>query len=310
MTTSPRPTGVRRHPAYCLPAIDTPTGSGDNSFKASADPDPVPKIENGSIPNNKVDFNRLYLASETTVDGDLLAYVAFIRNDITGTGTLSFELNQSDVLVDNRANPNDPPLFITHARTAGDLLIEFNFQKSDNNWVVVLTYRTWVGNASAGAWTDPSFLLNLGDASVNAVNIADCLNGNNALLAGQFGEFAINLTDLIGGQCRAFGSFLAKSRSSNQVTSNLNDLILPVPVDFSTCADITILKVDQFDQPVGGATFTITPNPFSALHAGIPRGARQHGPGSLQRGGRRSHSGNDPSQRRRAVHHRRRVPGL
>jgi hypothetical protein len=255
-------------PGLLPAAIDTPTGSGDNSFTASADTDPVPKIADGSIPNNKVDFDRLYVASETSATGDLLAYVAFIRNDTSGTGTPSFELNQSDVLVNNKAHNNDPDLFITHERTQGDLLIEFNFQKSSGNWVVVLTYRTWVGNASVGAWTDPSFLLNLGDASVNAGDIADCLNGDNALVDGQFGEFAINLTDLIGGDCRAFGSFLAKSRSSNQITSNLNDLILPVPVDFTTCSDITILKVDQFDQPVGGATFTVTPNLFLANHTG------------------------------------------
>ena len=98
---------------------------------------------------------------------------------------------------------------------------------------------------------------------MNAVDIADCLNGNSALVDGQFGEFAINLTDLLGGQCRAFGSILAKSRSSNQVTSNLNDLVLPIPVDFSTCGQITILKQDELQQALGGATFSVTPNPFT-----------------------------------------------
>ena len=120
----------------------------------------------------------------------------------------------------------------------------------------------------------PSASPDFAEGSVNAGDIADCLNSNNQLVDGQFGEFAINLTDLLGGDCAAFGSILAKSRSSNQVTSNLNDLILPIPVDFDTCADITILKVDQFDQPVGGATFTITPDPFDPNHAGIARRAR------------------------------------
>ena len=122
---------------------------------------------------------------------------------------------------------------------------------------------------TAGSWTDPTPLLNLGDASVNAVDIVDCLNGNTPLVDGQFGEFAINLTELLGGDCRAFGSFLAKSRSSNQITSNLNDLILPIPVDFTTCATIVIEKVDQFGAPVGGAEFSITPDPFSAAHTGF-----------------------------------------
>ena len=112
--------------------------------------------------------------------------------------------------------PNDPELLITHARTQGDLLIEFNFQKSSGNWIVVLTFREWIGNASAGTWSDPTPLLNLGDASVNEGDILDCLNGDNPFVDGQFGEFAINLTELLGGDCRAFGRFLAKSRSSNQ----------------------------------------------------------------------------------------------
>ena len=248
---------------WCSPSltkatrVDTPSGSSDNSFKSSADPDPVPGIDVGSIPNNKVDYNRVYATSET-VAGDLFAYVSFVRNDTNGTGTLSFELNQSGVLSSNG---------VTFQRSAGDLLIEFNFQKSSGNWVVNLSYRTWVGNATSGSWTPDHDATPLGpplaEGSVNAVDIADCLNGNSALVDGQFGEFAINLTDLLGGQCRAFGSILAKSRSSNQVTSNLNDLVLPIPVDFSTCGQITILKRDELLQALGGATFSVTPNPFT-----------------------------------------------
>ena len=58
------------------------------------------------------------------------------------------------MLVDNRVKNDDPPLLITHARTQGDLLIEFNFQKSSGNWVIVLTYRIWNGNASADRGRD------------------------------------------------------------------------------------------------------------------------------------------------------------
>lgn len=250
---------------WCTPTLgvirkdDLPTGSNDDSFKSSDDRDPVPGIDVGSIPNNKVDYNRVYVASET-VGGDLFAYVGFIRNDTNGTGTLSFELNQSGVLSSNG---------VTYERSNGDLLIEFNFQKSSGNWVVALTYRVWTGNASSGSWsTDPISLAGLADGSVNNTDITDCLDGNSALVDGQFGEFALNLTDLLGGQCRAFGSVLAKSRSSNSLPSNLNDLLKPIPVDFSTCAEITILKQDQYGSPVAGATFSVTPDPFSAAHTG------------------------------------------
>ena len=45
------------------------------------------------------------------------------------------------------------------------------------------------------------------------------------------------------------------SRSSRSSSSR--------PVDLSTCGQITILKDDENGDPLGGATFTITPNPFT-----------------------------------------------
>ena len=236
-----------------IPAIDLPTGQTDNSYKGAKENELNPTVEFGSIPNNKVDLQRLYLSSETTGSGDLLVYVGWIRNDTTGTGTISFEMNQSDVVLSNGIN---------HQRTVGDLLIEFNFQAnpgSQGGYDVDLTYRTWDGDQ----WSDASDLGSLAEGSVNPAPIIDCRNGNAALGTGQFGEFALNLTDLIGGQCRAFGSIFAKSRSSEQITSELKEVMAPVPVDFSTCGQITILKQDENGDPLGGATFSITPNPFT-----------------------------------------------
>lgn len=234
-------------------AEDLPTGQTDNSYKAAKENELDPDVEFGSIPNNKVDLQRLYITKETTGSGDLLVYVGWIRNDTTGTGTVSFEMNQSDVVLSNGIN---------HERTIGDLLIEFNFQAnpgSQGGYDVDLTYRTWEGTA----WSDADDLGNLAEGSVNADPIQDCRNGDADLGTGQFGEFALNLTDLIGGQCRAFGSIFAKSRSSEQITSELKEVMAPVPVDFSTCGQITILKQDENGAPLGGATFSVTPNPFT-----------------------------------------------
>jgi fimbrial isopeptide formation D2 family protein/uncharacterized repeat protein (TIGR01451 family) len=232
---------------------DLPTGQTDDSYKGAKENELNPEVENGSIPNNKVDLQRLYISSETSGSGDLLVYVGWIRNDTTGTGTISFEMNQSDVVLSNGIN---------HQRTVGDLLIEFNFQAnpgSQGGYAVDLTYRTWDGSA----WSDADDLGNLAEGSVNPAPITDCRNGNAALGTGQFGEFALNLTDLIGGQCRAFGSIFAKSRSSEQITSELKEVMAPVPVDFSTCGQITILKHDENGDPLGGATFSVTPNPYT-----------------------------------------------
>ena len=239
-------------------ADDEPSGSSDNSYKAAKENELDPEVEDGSIPNNKVDLERLYISNEVNADGDLFVYIGWIRNDTSGTGTISFEMNQSDVVLTNGIN---------HQRTAGDLLIEFNFKAnpgSQGGYDVDLTYRTWSGSA----WGDAVSLAGFADGSVNEFDpVTDCRNDDEVIGVAQFGEFALNLTDLLGGDCKAFGSLFAKSRSSNQITSELKEVMSPVPVDFTTCSTIKILKEDQFGDPVGGATFTITPDPFDANHA-------------------------------------------
>ena len=244
---------------WCSPSLavtrtnDLPTGQTDNSYKGAKENETNPDVDFGSIPNNKVDLDRLYIASETAVSGDLFVYLGWVRNDTTGTGTISFELNQSEVVLSNGIN---------HQRTVGDLLFEFNFQAnpgSQGGYEVELTYRVWSGTA----WGDAIDMGGFAEGSVNAGPIVDCENGNQALGTGAFGEFSVNLSDLLGGDCRAFASLFAKSRSSNQITSELKEVIAPTPVNFSTCGQITILKVDESQLPLGGATFSVTPNPFT-----------------------------------------------
>ena len=248
---------------WCSPTLavagtsDPERGTGDDSFKSSAENDPVPEIDVDSI-SNSTDYQQIYAASEV-VNGQLFAYVSFIRWDTNGTGTFSFELNQSGLLTSNG---------VTYQRTQGDVLLEFNFQKSAENWIVTLTYRLWNGNATSGSWSDAIALAGFAEGSVNAGTIQNCLDGNASLVSGAFGEFAVNLTGLLGTDCRAFGTILAKSRASNTVTSNLDDLAGPIPVNFNTCSTITWQKDDQFGNPVSGATFRVTPNPFLAAHTG------------------------------------------
>jgi len=238
---------------------DLPTGQTDDSYAEGAkENDLNPAVEFGSIPNNKVDLDRVYMSSETSATGDLFVFLGWVRTDTTGTGTISFELNQSEVLLSNGVN---------HQRTVGDLLIEFSFQANPGSvggYTVTLTYRVWDGDS----WGNAISLAGFAEGSVNAGPIIDCLNSNQALGTGQFGEFALNLTDLLGGDCRAFVSLFAKSRASNTITSALKELVKPADVDLSTCAQITWHKTDQFDEPLGGATFSVTPDPFDPAHLG------------------------------------------
>ncbi|MDH4334187.1 MAG: DUF11 domain-containing protein [Chloroflexota bacterium] len=267
---------------WCTPAPnfargdDSPSGSSDTSFSSSNNKEDsdIPTLALGTIPGNKDDLVREYVASET-VAGDLFVYLAWVRADSTGTSTIDFEFNQSDVVSSNGK---------TKVRTSGDLLVTFDFQAnpgSQGGYSVNLELRTWDANAAdtpdptsspanKGAWVNPVDLdaSGLAEGSVNGSDITDCKNGNSALATGTFGEAVLDLTAILGGDCKAFGSIFTKSRSSNSFSADLKDRIDPLPVDLSTCSDITILKVDQFQNPVGGATFTITPHPFNANHTG------------------------------------------
>lgn len=259
-----------------VPGYDSPSGSSDTSFSSNNNKEDsdIPTLANGTIPNNKDDLLREYVASET-IGSDLYVYLAWIRADATGTSTIDFEFNQSDVVSSNGA---------TKVRTDGDLLVTFDFQAnpgSQGGYDVDLDLWTWSSGTAdqpdptsnpvnTGKWINPIDLDDalLAEGSVNSGDVTDCVNGDVTLTTGTFGEAVLNLSDILGGDCRAFGSLFTKSRSSNPMSADLKDRIDPLPVDLSTCSKIIILKEDQFGDPVGGATFTITPDPFSAAHTG------------------------------------------
>lgn len=261
---------------WCTPApslatkTDSPSGSNDTSFSSNNNKEDsdVPTLSTGTIPNNKDDLLREYVASET-VNGDLFVYLAWVRADSTGTSTIDFEFNQS-----NQVSSNG----VTKLRTDGDLLITFDFQAnpgSQGGYSVDLELRTWDADATdqpdptsnpanTGRWINPIDLdeAGLAEGSVNGEDVSDCVSGGT-LATATFGEAVLNLTDILGGECRAFGSLFTKSRSSNSFSADLKDRIDPLPVTFSTCGQLTILKHDENGDPLGGATFEITPNPFT-----------------------------------------------
>ena len=263
---------------WCTPApnlqvgLDSPSGSNDTSFASNNNKEDsnVPTLSQGTIPNNKDDLLREYIASET-VGEDLFVYLAWVRADSTGTSTIDFEFNQSDQVSSNGT---------TKVRTDGDLLVTFDFQAnpgSQGGYEVELTLRTWDNDASdqpdptsspanTGRWVDPVDLVasGLAEGSVNDDVTTDCVaNPDVDLATGTFGEAILNLSDILGGDCEAFGSLFTKSRSSNSFSADLKDRIDPLPVDLSTCGQITLLKDDENGDPLGGATFSITPNPFT-----------------------------------------------
>jgi hypothetical protein len=259
--------------------IDKPTGQTDDSFgQGTAENDPVPVVVDGSIPNNKSDLTRLYVANER-VDTSEFLYLAWERvQEPTGTTNMDFEFNQSTELSSNG---------ITPVRTAGDVLIKYDLAQGGTH--PVLGYHLW---ATTGV---PSQVCEAGnklpcwdkvhaisgsnfEASINTVAVTDPTppDSPRTLSARTFGEASINLTGagiLPSGTCKGFGRAYLKSRSSDSFTAALKDFIAPISVNISNCGTITIRKQTIPDQSAGSFAYTttggLTPSTFNLSDDGV-----------------------------------------
>ena len=220
---------------------DEPPGQNDDSLKGKEDY-AVPGVVAGSIPKNKSDLQRFYIAHQK-VDGTDFLYLAWVRSNILGTANMDFEFNQSSVTSANGVTP---------VRMADDLLVTFNLSSGETP-VVGLSRWTDAGPCEAAStapcWSPIEELTSTGiaEGAVNSVDVYDPIAGET-LPALTFGEAAINLTaagvfDTT--ECVSFGSPYVKSRSSDSFTSSLKDFIKPIDISVSNCASVTIIKDAQ-----------------------------------------------------------------
>jgi hypothetical protein len=243
--------------------IDKTSGSTDNAFgQGTKEDNSAVTIVTGSIPPNKNDLTRFYEASETAANGHTYLYLGWERLVNIGNANLDFEISQNPTA----GFTADKTGAITLNRTAGDLLVTYDFGGSGTPTLGINTWLTAAaGNKvsecySANAlpcWGNHT-VLNGADSqgAVNAVAITDPLNNNAALGVGLFGEAAIDLTTagvIPPGTCEAFGSTFVKSRSSSSFTAEIKDFIAPIPVNISNCGSITIKKVTT-NAPSGDTT--------------------------------------------------------
>lgn len=249
--------------------------------------DPSPTVVDGSIPPSKDDLSRFYVNQEKVGGNDYL-YLAWERSNLLGSAHMDFEFNQSATLSANGVTPQ---------RTAGDLLIDFDFGGSG---VPVLQKHTWIttGNAATDCeasntlpcWNKAVNLGSFAEAAVNSAPVVDTnppdaprtLDGNTKNgINSTFGEAGINLTGsgiFSPGVCTHFGAAWLKSRSSgNSFTSELKDFIAPIAVNISNCGTIVIIKhtdprgVDQsFSYSTTGPAATpLSPSTFSLNDKGL-----------------------------------------
>jgi hypothetical protein len=229
--------------------LDKPTGATDDALgQGSKDDDQTPTVVTGSIPNNKSDLTRFYVESEA-IGKEVFLYVATERANTLGTANYSIELNQL-------AQP-DPPAAggsWTLERTAGDVLILFDFTSGGNVEKVELGLATWVttGNPktvcqasnSVPCWGKVLDLDKAGfaDGAINTTDVVDPIppNAPRTLAPITFGEAAINLTKAgVLNACIGFGSAMVRSRASAAFNAELKDFIAPLDTAILPVADVS-----------------------------------------------------------------------
>ena len=253
---------------------DLASGSGDNSFgQGTKEDDANVSVVSGSIPPNKSDLTRFYVANEFAANSNFL-YLAWERSNVLGSANMDFEINQASQPSLTTAGPK------SLVRTAGDMLITFDFGGSGSP---VLGLLRWVTSGPASQCFSANALpcwgnrVNLSAAgyaqgAVNSTTVTDPI-ANVSLPANTFGEAAVNLTAagvFPPGTCTAFGSAFLKSRASASFPAEVKDFVAPKPVDIRNCGKIVIHKVTQNGDASFGYTTTggLSPSTFNLSNGG------------------------------------------
>jgi uncharacterized repeat protein (TIGR01451 family) len=244
-------------------SLDLVNSRDDNAFGQGAKEDtPFPTVVSGSIPNNKSDLRRFYVASERFGTTDFL-YFAWSRvQEPNGTTNMDIELNQSAVVPTVQQGGNG----VTPVRTPGDILVRYNLAQGGDK--PELAFHRWLTSGPSSAceasnsvpcWSDSLPL------SPTAVNAAINTQAEPEPVEGitlsdhTFGEAAINLQAsgiFEPGVCRVFGMAFLKSRSSDAFTAELKDFVTPIPINITNCRPVTLnnkawAEADNF-APTGG----------------------------------------------------------
>jgi hypothetical protein len=273
---------------------DLASGSSDNSFgQGTKEDDVTPTVVNGSIPPNKSDLTRFYIANEKGSNDHQYVYLAWERTNTLGSANMDFEINK---LAQPNLTTTGPK---TVARSEGDLLVRYDF--SGGGTVPTLSLVKWLTVGGGGTASDcnannalPCWgakpaddnldgvndqqvdLSSAGfaDGSINSVTVSDPIPPNNPVSLAQatFGEAAIDLTAagvFPAGVCTNFGSVYLKSRSSASFTAETKDFIAPQSISINNCGNLVVKKVT-----IGGSgkfsytSTSLSPNAFDLTTTG------------------------------------------
>lgn len=254
---------------------DQTSGQNDDSFGQGAKEDTaVPAVVAGSIPPNKSDLLTFGVYLEETNGGKFLHVYWHRVQEPSGTTNMDFEFNQSETVSGNGVTP---------VRTSGDFLIQYDLAQGGTNPVLFLS--KWIdGTEGATAadceasnslpcWSTKSNLSDAGDAtgSINLSAIpAEESDGLGAISPRTFGEASVDFLALVNpNECVSFGSAYLKSRSSDSFTAALKDFIRPVDAEISNCGTVRVIKKDDADTLLDGATFKLITD-FAPFNGAAP----------------------------------------
>ena len=133
---------------------------------------------------------------------------------------------------------------------------------------VAATIQKWTGSAWGAAVTPTAgqFYGLTNDGSIPVGPWTDAIASGGLIPVRQFGEMAFDLTSLgivLTCPSEGFGELNVRTRSAISASAEIKDYA-SAPIDFpSTCGELSWQKQDGAGQPLGGAVFTLTPNPWT-----------------------------------------------
>lgn len=296
-------------------AKDSATGTSDNSLSGH-EQDTSIQVVCGSIPNGKSDLSNFYVASQSAVPSGgstphSYLYLGWTINSTGGSADMDFEFNQLTqpaALQDGTSgvpcpSGNGDTANVGATRSAGDLLVEYQFAAGGNSVTVKLSKWVTSGacatSTTAPCWGPETDLTaeNVASAAINdsttvdSFGPTDCpyagaprakqqtgcisnpLDGGSTLGPDQFGEAAVDLTAALQTtSCETFGSAYLKSRSSAVLTDALKDYIAPIPVDITNCVTPTVATSLNHSSATFGDTVTDTATISGFLGSNPPGG--------------------------------------
>jgi hypothetical protein len=237
----------------------------DDSFTPGQKQDTTcPTIEGHKNPP-KDDFTDVASFFEVASNGDVYLYGATIRYTANGNASENIELKQSSDLC-----PGSTKLT---ARSAGDKLLAIDYLGGGKAVQFhVLTWVTsgacFVGNDLPPCWGATVLELdpNVAEGGVNTTAITAANNpiSGVSLVAGQFAEFGVNLTDagiIPPGSCEGFAQTVWESRSSgSSFVSSTKDIVIE-DKSINQCAQVSVRKIGSDGLTQEGVVFTLYEGP-------------------------------------------------